>query len=242
MKQTTLRSLLTVAVALVCSLAAWAAPEIHVVEEVYDFGVAVEGEIVSFTFLLENQGDEVLIIESVGSSCGCTTTDLSEPQIEPGKTVRLGGGFNTSGYGGATASKNVYISCNDPVRPELTLKVTGRVVREAAYLVDAAELAGSLMLLIDIRDAAAYAAGHLPGAVNLAVSTADVWFDLLPKDTRIVLYDQDGETAGELAELMLPMGFLRVEVLTGGLDEWTRRYADRMLITLPLVLAPRESD
>ena len=242
MKPTALRSLVLAVAVLACSIGVWAAPELHVVDEVFDFGVAVEGETVSFAFLLENRGDEVLIIESIGSSCGCTTPVLSEDEIEPGKTVRLGGSFDTSGYGGATASKSVYLTCNDPNRPNVTLRITGRVVREAAYLIDAADLAGSLMLLIDVRDAAAYGEGHLPGAVNLAASTADVWIDLLPKDTRIALYDQDGETASALAEQMLPMGFLRVEVLTGGLDEWIRRYQDRMLITLPLTLAPTATD
>jgi len=227
---------------LTCSLGVLSAPEIYVVEEVYDFGVVIEGEEAPFTFVIENRGDEVLIIDNVGASCGCTTTELSEREIEPGRNTRLGGLFNTSGYGGATASKNVYVSSNDPVRSQITLRVTGRVVREAAYLIDAADLSGSLMLLIDVRDAAAYAEGHLPGAVHLAESTSDIWIDLLPKDTRIVLYDQNGETAGRLAEQMLPTGFLRVEVLTGGLDEWIRRYGDRLLIALPLTLAPTPSD
>lgn len=224
------------------SLVVGAAPELYVENEVFDFGVAVAGDVVSFTFLLENRGDEALTIESIRTSCGCTTTALSQTEIEPGKIVRLGGEFDTSGLGGMRASRNIYVHSNDPARPDVTLEVTGRVLREAAYLIDAADLAGSLMLVIDLRDPASYAAGHLPGAINLAESTADVWLDLLPQDVRIVLVDQDGEASALLAERMMPLGFTRLEVLAGGMDEWVRLYGDRMLITLSLVIAPSAGD
>jgi thiosulfate sulfurtransferase len=224
------------------SLVLYGAPELYIAEDVFDFGVAVAGDVVSFAFVLENRGDEVLTIESVRTSCGCTTTALSSSKIDPGRSVRLGGQLSTSGYGGSTVSKSVYLSTDDPTRPNVTLEVTGRVVKEAAYLVQAADLAGSFMLLVDLRDPASYAAGHLPSAINLAESTADVWLEILPQDVRIVLVDQTGEGSERLAERMLPLGFARVEVLAGGMDEWARLYGNRMLITLPLVIGPLASE
>jgi rhodanese-related sulfurtransferase len=221
-----------------CSVGVLAAPELYIAEETYDFGVAVEGDAISFTFLLENRGDELLVIEDVGSSCGCATPDLSEREIKPGRTARLGGSFDTSGYGGTRTSKNVYVSSNDPDRPDVTLHITGDVVEATARFVEAQDLSGDLMILIDVREPEQYIAGHLPGAMNLPEASADIWLDVLPTDVRIVLCDDDGEAATALAERMLPLGFMRVEVLLGGLVEWTRRYGDRMLVTFPLVLGP----
>jgi len=220
------------------SLAALAAPELYIAEEVFDFGVVVEGDTVSFTFYLENRGDEILVIEKVGASCGCTTTALSDSEIESGQVERLGGVLDTTGDGGSQVSKRVFVTSNDPDRPDVELRIVGRVADEKPFLVEAAELSGDLMILVDVRDSVSYAEGHLPGAVGLPEDLADIWLEILPKDVRIVLYDWNGEAAARLAERMLPLGYLRVEVLLGGLDEWMRRYSDRMLITLPLVLAP----
>ena len=229
---------LQIVIVLGVSLGAFGAPSLHISEEVFDFGVAIEGEVVVFAFLLENRGDEVLVIEDVGSSCGCTTTALSDSEIEPGQVVRLGGELDTAGDGGTRVSKRVFVTSNDPDRPDVELRIVGRVAEEKAFLVDAADLSGDLMILVDVRDSVSYAEGHLPGAVGLPEEFADIWLEVLPKDVRVVLYDWNGEAAVRLAERMLPLGYLRVEVLLGGLDEWIRRYSDRMIITLPLVLAP----
>jgi len=224
------------------SYAALGAPQISIDTEIYDFGVAFEGDEAVFAFLIENTGDETLIIERLSASCGCTTTSLSSDEIEPGQTVRLGGTFDTSGYGGMQASKNVYVSTNDPDRAEITLRITGRVVETQAYLVEANEIAGGLMILVDLRDPEAYAAGHLPGAVNLSALTADVWLELLPQHVRTVLVDADGTVSEAVAEQMLVLGFLDVEVLLGGMDEWFRQYGDRMLVSLPLVIGVMGAD
>jgi thiosulfate sulfurtransferase len=225
---------------LVGSSGALGAPALYIQEEVFDFGVAVDGDVVDFAFLLENHGDEVLVIESVGASCGCTTTALSAQEIEPGEIVRLGGELDTTGAGGSQLSKWVYVNTNDPERPNVKLRIVGRVVEEKAFLVDAEELSGDLMILVDVRDPVSYAIGHLPGAVSLPEDSADIWLQVLPKDVRIVLCDQSGDVSTRLAERMLSLGFLRVEVLFGGLDEWVRRYGDRMLVTLSLMLAPSQ--
>jgi len=216
--------------------ACYASPRIFVEEEVYDFGVVVEGETVSHAFLIENQGDETLQILRVWASCGCTTTNLSDPELEPGDVRRITVEVSTEGYGGSKISKSVHVESNDPEQPDLVLRITGTVVPEKAYLIDAADLAGSLMLLVDVRDPVAYAEGHLLGAVNLPYADADLWLEMLPREERIVLYDQDGEVSALLAERMLRLGYVMPQVLTGGLDEWIRRYGERMIVTIPLVI------
>lgn len=221
---------------LLSALACHAAPVIVVEEDVYDFGVVVEGDVVSHAFLIENQGDEDLEITEVSASCGCTATTLGDAVLEPGDVRRITAEVDTSGFGGLKISQLIRIESNDPKRPQIELAIEGTVVPEAAYLIDPVDLAGSLMILIDVRDPLVYAVGHLPGAVSLPHRDAEIWLEVLPKNVRVVLYDQDGETSTALAERMLPLGFVNVQVMIGGLDEWIRRYGDRMIITLPLVV------
>ena len=227
---------LQIVIVLGVSLGTVGAPSLHISEEVFNFGVVIEGEVVVFAFLLENRGDEVLVIENVEASCGCTTTALSDSEIEPGQIVRLGGEVDTIGAGGTHVSKRVYITTNDPERKTVDLRIAGRVVEEKAFLIDADDLSPGLMIVLDVREYDAYLAGHLAGAISIHAVEKEILLAILPRDVPIVLYDQDGEEALLLAEEMLPLGFTDVGVLLGGLDEWTRRYGQRWVIDLPLTI------
>lgn len=79
-------------------------------------------------------------------------------------------------------------------------------------------------VIVDARTAEAYAAGHLPGAVNLphrhmdAASTA-----FLPKDKLMVVYcDGIGCNASTKGALRLSQLGFRAKELLGGLDWWRR--------------------
>ena len=61
----------------VLSIAAMAGPSIHVAINVYDFGSITEGFPVTHTFVLQNTGDEALLISGVKTSCHCTTAALA---------------------------------------------------------------------------------------------------------------------------------------------------------------------
>jgi len=65
-----------------------------------------------------------------------------------------------------------------------------------------------------------------------------IWLEHLPKEFPIVLYDTNGKGAGSVAEAMLAAGFLDVQVLVGGFQEWTRVYGNRMVTTFDVVFLP----
>lgn len=78
--------------------------------------------------------------------------------------------------------------------------------------------------VLDVRDAAQFDAGHIPGAMNVPLESLPSSFYALPKDKMIVPYCSDvacgmsAQAALELAQ----KGF-RVQRLIGGIAEWSRR-------------------
>ncbi len=98
-------------------------PKIQFQTTEHDFGRVKSGEVVKYTYVFTNAGDQVLQLTGV-QACGCMTTDWTRT-VEPGQTGSVPVSFNTTGYGGPIA-KNVIISCNDRAnsRPLLQFKGT----------------------------------------------------------------------------------------------------------------------
>ena len=73
-------------------------------------------------------------------------------------------------------------------------------------------------LLVDVREAAEFAAYHIPGAVN--VPLAAISGDLASRNERIVFYSDGGIHAAQAWLLLRSLGFDRAYLLFGGLEEW----------------------
>lgn len=78
-------------------------------------------------------------------------------------------------------------------------------------------------VLLDVRTAAEFTAGHLPGAVNLDMQAADfaTRLDTLDKASSYALYCRSGHRSAIAAEQMRTAGFDRVVDLAGGIAAWT---------------------
>jgi rhodanese-related sulfurtransferase len=90
-------------------------------------------------------------------------------------------------------------------------------VREIA-LQDAEEAIRQADVLIDVREADEFAAGHLPGAVlefKLSGTPA-----LSGRDLKVVLYCKTSGRAALAAQTMQSMGYLQVSSVAGGYDAW----------------------
>lgn len=109
------------------------------------------------------------------------------------------------------------------------------------YAVRAEYVARSFQLVADLRPAAEYAAGHLPGSVNLPLPEAAEligWADGLPGggengELWLWLVDGDGEAACRAAQLLRDHGFSQARCLIGGLAQWRARYGDALLWPTP---------
>ncbi|HCP32232.1 TPA: hypothetical protein DIT45_03175 [Candidatus Acetothermia bacterium] len=210
-----------------------AAPKIQVDQPVYDFDEVLEGSPVTGTFVLSNLGDEMLTISRVWASCGCTTTALAKTSLAPGESVTLKAIVDTAGFGGAI-SKSVYVESNDPEISRLTLRIIGSVAqgeKMQKYHMSVDNLNYLFYVLIDLRDPQDFATGHLLGAINVPLAELEDWINPLPRETFIILYDQDGSLSDEAAQNLNGSGFPNAWSLFGGLNEWMRRLDDRFLLS-----------
>lgn len=70
-------------------------------------------------------------------------------------------------------------------------------------------------MIIDLRRPEAYAAGHVPEAVNFPFRDFDRWSKTLPKNKIIVLYCERGGSALQAGRRLMREGYT-VEIVSGG--------------------------
>lgn len=91
---------------------------------------------------------------------------------------------------------------------------------------DAAEAAiRSADLLLDVREADEFHAGHIPGAVNIPRGLLEFKLSASPelssRDLHIVLYCKTSGRAALAACALQDMGYLNVQSIAGGFDAWS---------------------
>jgi rhodanese-related sulfurtransferase len=93
-----------------------------------------------------------------------------------------------------------------------------------ASVEDAQTLVVSADVIIDVREADEYAAGHLAGAINLPRGLLEFKLSgtpaLEPRDLNVVLYCKTSGRAALAANTMQSMGYLHVVSIAGGFDAW----------------------
>jgi rhodanese-related sulfurtransferase len=83
--------------------------------------------------------------------------------------------------------------------------------------------AGEKMQLVDTREDAEWARGHIPGAIHLGkgVIERDIEKTIPDKDARIVLYCGGGFRSALAADNLQKMGYRNVVSMDGGWRGWT---------------------
>ncbi|MCH9034282.1 MAG: DUF1573 domain-containing protein, partial [Planctomycetes bacterium] len=106
-------------------------PRAYVEVKSLDLGVLKEGVVVPVSYLLENRGNAVLIIDRAKGDCGCTVVRLSEEEktILPGQSITIKADFNTAGRAGpGVQTKTITVYTNDPIEQQIELKFTAQVM------------------------------------------------------------------------------------------------------------------
>ncbi len=79
-------------------------------------------------------------------------------------------------------------------------------------------------LLLDVREADEFAAGHLPGAILMPRGLLEFFLSSTPamesRDLKVVLYCKTSGRAALAARAMQEMGYLNVQSIAGGFDAW----------------------
>jgi len=93
----------------------------------------------------------------------------------------------------------------------------GRIA--AIPVVDASAIASSTNALVDVRQRSEYAAGHVPGAINLELGSLAAAAADIPSGPVTVMCGH-GERAMTGASILARRGHRDVAVLDGGPDSW----------------------
>ena len=79
-------------------------------------------------------------------------------------------------------------------------------------------------VVVDVREAEEFAAGHVPGAVHISRGMLEFRFSGMPalqsRDLKIVLYCKSGGRAALAGAALQEMGYLNVQNIAGGFDAW----------------------
>ncbi len=105
------------------------AQRLAVTTDSYDFG-RIGSDPVTTVFTVHNEGGRPLQIESVSTSCGCTTAEMSAQTIAPGESASLTVTFDPQAHAGAVGQfvRFVYLRTNDPATPEVEVQISANVV------------------------------------------------------------------------------------------------------------------
>ena len=91
-------------------------------------------------------------------------------------------------------------------------------------LTDAEQTIGKTDALLDVREPDEYAAGHLPGAVNIPRGMLEFKIgdmpDLASREADIVLYCKTDGRAALAVRSLQDMGYRNVRSIAGGFDAW----------------------
>ncbi len=93
-----------------------------------DFGEINQNVKKDISFKFTNEGKSDLIIRKVRSSCGCTTVTPPNTIIKPGESSTIDAIFNSGSYQGKQ-NKVITVVTNDPKNSQISLVVTGTVVK-----------------------------------------------------------------------------------------------------------------
>ncbi len=102
------------------------APDIVFNTTKYNFGKVKTGDVVRYSFVFSNKGENDLVIRKTRASCGCTATKPEKKILKKGESSKINISFNTKGRKGRQ-HKTVNVISNDPKESNITLHIEGTI-------------------------------------------------------------------------------------------------------------------
>ncbi|MBI1825538.1 MAG: redoxin domain-containing protein [Planctomycetes bacterium] len=120
-------------------------------ETTHDFGPSWMGPPLKHSFKIKNTGDAVLEVTKVHPSCGCTIAGEYPHKLDPGQEGEFPFSLMSNKLHGAF-EKSITVTSNDPVTPEVRLKLRGEVKRYVDVTPQAANFGKVLTTEPETRD------------------------------------------------------------------------------------------
>jgi len=103
-------------------------PDIAVATKRHDFGQVKQGDVVTAEITVRNSGNGELKIESVATSCGCTSAQVKPKIIPSGGEGKLIIRYNSGSHPDkGPIERHVYIASNDPEKAEMDILILADV-------------------------------------------------------------------------------------------------------------------
>ncbi len=99
-------------------------PQFQFETDLHDFGKAIEGEILTYSFKFKNSGKSDLVIANASATCGCTVPTFSKEPIRPGEEGNVTVTFNTKGKMGFQHKTVTLVANTQPSNYVLNIKAT----------------------------------------------------------------------------------------------------------------------
>ena len=106
-------------------------PRLTLETTAFDFGDIPYGEVVSRDLVVRNDGSAPLVVESVSTTCGCTTATLEPMTIPPGGSAKLHIEFDSAAHGPENVgvlTRQVFLANNDPEQPDAVIEFRANVL------------------------------------------------------------------------------------------------------------------
>jgi hypothetical protein len=98
----------------------------------HDFGTVAVAAKTEFRFPIQNTTGKPLHIQSVRTSCGCTTAIIETPYVEPGKTGWIVARYNTDTHRGRKGA-TITVVIDQPFYTEARLRVDGYIRQDMVF-------------------------------------------------------------------------------------------------------------
>jgi len=95
----------------------------------YNFGDIIQDSVVTTTFIIKNEGTDLLKIKSLKASCGCTAVVAGKSELMSGESTDIKVSFDSKGKSGKQ-KKIITIETNDPENSTIKLALTGNVIKK----------------------------------------------------------------------------------------------------------------
>jgi hypothetical protein len=103
-------------------------PAIDLPQTEHNFGEVQQGEVATVQLPVRNAGQKDLHIESVATSCGCTSAKVEPMTIPPNGEATLTINYNSGLHPDkGPIFRIVYIDSDDPQMPEVTVEIRADV-------------------------------------------------------------------------------------------------------------------